>query len=158
MANVDTLSIPVIGDGGKVKRALINFPAGLAVADIQGFWTVAAPEFDLIHDGITSAPTLTTLLTNPGGLKVSPVIDSTVRRGGLLSFDPADTNFSWSQYIPAIGATYIVAGALNSDHADIVAWRTRMISGHVGPPARLPSDRYGGDISAFISGVVSFRK
>lgn len=158
MAAVDTLSIPVTGDDGKTKRSLIHFPSGLAVADIQGFWTAAAPEFDLIHDGITGQPTLRTTLINPGGLKPSAVIDSTPRRMGLLAFDPADTNFGWTQNLPALGATYIVTGSFNADHADIVAWRTRMLSGEAGPPVRLPSDRYGGDLTAFVDADVTFRK
>lgn len=158
MAIVDVLSIPVTADAPGTKRTLVQFPAGLDVADIQAWWDVAAPEFDLIHDGITGVPSLTTQLTNPGGLKVSAVVDSTIRRGGLLAFTAVGTNFSWSQVIPAIGLTYVLAGAFNTDHADIVAWRTRMLLGEAGPPARLPSNRHGEDLLAFKSGQISFRK
>lgn len=158
MAIVDTLSIPMTDDGNNRQRLIVHFPTGLAVADIQAFWTAAAPELDAISGSVIGLPEVTFVLTNPGGLKANPTADHLNSRGALLNFDAANSNFSWSQYVPAVLAGLYAGGTLDTGAAAFVAWRDRMLTGHAGPPARLPSDRYGNDLSGLNGAALSFRK
>jgi len=158
MPVVDSISIPVTCEGGPVKRTIVNFPTGLAVADLQGFWTAFAPEFDTIHSGVTGNPSAKFTLTNPGGLRANAIADSDTRRGMLMAFDPADTNFNHSLFIPGVNLSLIVGGLINEADASLIAARDRILTGEVGPPVRLPSDRNGNDITGFLGAEVSFRK
>lgn len=158
MAPVDTMSIPMVDDAGASKRVPIHFPSGLAIADFQAFWDAAALELDVITGAVIGQPSVTITLTNPVGMKSSTLLDQFNRQGALLSFGAANTNFSWSQYIPAFRDSLISGGDPVVTDGAFVAWRDRMLTGEAGPPARLPSDRYANDLDTFIGAVLSFRK
>lgn len=158
MAVVDSISIPVTCEGGPTKRSVVFFPTGLAVADLQGFWTAFAPEFDTMHSGVTGLPTAKFTMTNPGGLRANPVADSDSRRGCLMSFDAAATNYSWGFFLPGVNPSVIVGGVINEADASLIAVRDRLLTGEAGPPARLPADRFGNDLTGFLGAVLSFRK
>lgn len=158
MAETDVLSIPITGDGGGSKRVLVHFPSGLAVTDIQGFWDVAAPELNAMTNGVIGTAQVTFNLTNVGGLRTDPVADQFVRRGALLSFDPAATKFAYGQFIPAINPALVTGGQILVTDPIFTAWRDRILLGEAGPPVRLPSDEYANDITGLNGASLRFRK
>lgn len=155
MALINTISIPVADDAGATRRVTFHTPAAATLAQIQTMWDLAAPELDALTGGIISAPDVTLALTNPGGLKVTALLDHFNRQGCNIGFGAADTNFRWSQYIPALRDTLITAGQVEVDLSGFTDWRDRMLSGDA---VVLPTNRSGDDLDTFIAAVLSFRK
>lgn len=155
MALVNTISIPITDDAGASRRMVYHTPAAATLAQIQTMWDLAAVELDALTGGIISAPDVTLALTNPGGLKVTALLDHFNRQGALISFGAADTNYSWSQFVPSLRDTLITAGAIEVGLSGFTDWRDRMLSGDA---VVLPTNPYGDDIDTFQAATLSFRK
>ncbi len=155
MALINTISIPILDDAGNSRRMVVHTPVAATVAQIQTFWDLAAVELDVLTGGIIGAPDLTLALTNPGGLKVTAVDDTFNRQGALIGFGAADTNYRWSQYLPALSDAFISVGQVSVGLAGFTDWRDRMLSGDA---VVLPTNRNGDDLDTFIEAGLSFRK
>ncbi len=155
MALINTVSIPIADDAGATRRVVFHTPAAATLAQIQTMWDLAAPELDALTGGIISAPDITLALTNPGGLKTTALLDHFNRQGCNIGFGAANTNYRWSQYIPALRDTLITGGGVEIDLAGFTDWRDRMLSGDA---VVLPTNRNGDDLDTFITAVLSFRK
>lgn len=155
MALINTISIPISDDAGDTRRVVFHTPASDTLAEIQTMWNLAAPELDALTGGIISAPDVTLALTNPGGLKVTALLDHFNRQGVNIGFGAADTNYRWGQYIPSLRDTLITAGQVEVDLSGFTDWRDRMLSGDA---VVLPTNEYGDDLDTFIAAVLSFRK
>lgn len=155
MALINTVSIPIADDAGNTRRVVFHTPAAATLAQIQTMWDLAAVELDALTGGIISAPDVTLALTNPGGLKVTALLDHFNRQGVNIGFGAANTNYRWSQYVPALRDTLITAGGVEVDLAGYTDWRDRMLSGDA---VVLPTNRNGDDLDTHINGVLSFRK
>lgn len=155
MAVVDTLSIPIIDDAGRSSRVLVHGASGYTVAQWQAYSNAFVTELDAVVGGVISGPEITLTLSLPGGLKVSPVADHLNSRGALCNYDPALTNYTWSQYLPSFLHSLIDGGTPNVLHADFTAYRDMIV---VGDGTVVPTDKYANDISGFVGATLKSRK
>jgi len=148
------LSLKIGDDAGKSKTLPVFFTSSVTPANIQTFLTAFAPLADAVIDGIIESASLTLDLALPGGLKSSPVEDSTVRRGAVESF-ANPSRFAWSLYVPSFSLTKITGGNIDIADADVVAFNAAYVTGAGG---FTPSNGEGLDLTAMLHAAESFRK
>jgi hypothetical protein len=100
MAAVNELSYKIIGDQGDTKTLVFYFPATVTVAQMLSFSDDMAPLLNAVIDGVILSAKIKLEVTLPGGLRTTPVANSDVHEGALLTFDVANTAFSFSHYVP----------------------------------------------------------
>lgn len=100
MALVNQLSYKIVGDQGDTKTLVFYFPAAATVAQITSFSDDMAALLNAVIDGVIEAATITLNIALPGGLRTTPVADSDVHTGALLTFTANGTTFKFSHYIP----------------------------------------------------------
>ena len=106
------LSVGIIDDAGKVKRAPVFLPSTMTIAQVQGFSDLYCALLGAAIDGKIQDAQVTFGLTLPSGLPSSPVADSTVRRGADLTFSNP-SRFKWPLYIPSWSLSLIDSGNVN---------------------------------------------
>jgi len=148
------LSIKVGDDAGKSKNVPVYFTSSVTPANIQTFATAFIPLLDAVIDGVVESASLTLDITVPGGIKTTPVVDSTVRRGAVESFGTPG-RFDWSLYVPSFSLAMIVGGNINIADADVVAFNAAYVTGAGG---FTPSNGLGLDLTALRHAAESFRK
>jgi len=152
------LSIGVLDDAGATKRANVFLPGSMTLAQIQGWSDLYNPFLDAVIDGKISDAQVTFALTLPGGLKGSPVADSTVRRGADFTFlNPS--RYKWPAYIPAWGLTYIVGGNIDIVSTPVSDFLSAYIDGLVFSSVTYqPLNGSGFDLTALSKSKEAFRK
>ena len=148
------LSIKVGDDAGASKTVPVFFTPSVTPANIQTFLTAFAPLLNDVIDGIIESASLTLDLTVPGGLRTTPVVDSTVRRGAVESF-ANPSRFAWSLYVPTFSLTKITGGNIDVADADVVAFNAAYVTGAGG---FTPSNGGGLDLTALLHAAEAFRK
>jgi len=148
------LSIKVLDDAGKSKTVPAFFTSSVTPANIQTFATSFIPLLDAVIDGVVESATVTLDITVPGGIKTTPVTDSTVRRGAVESF-ANPSRFNWSLYVPTFSLTKITGGNIDISDADVIAFNAAYVTGTGG---FTPSNGAGLDLTAFLHAAESFRK
>jgi len=106
------LSIGVEDDAGATKRVPVFLPSTMTLAQIQGWSDLFAPILNDAIDGIITDVQVTFALTTPGGLRTTPVADSTVRRGADLTFSNP-SRYKWPLYVPSWSLTLIANGDID---------------------------------------------
>lgn len=148
------LSVKVVDDAGKSKTVPVFFTSSVTPANIQTFATDFIPLLDATIDGMITEATVTLDITVPGGIKASPVVDSTVRRGAVESF-ANPSRFNWSLYIPSFSLALITGGNIDITDAAVIALNAAYVTGAGG---FTPSNGLGLDLTAFLRAAESFRK
>lgn len=148
------LSVKVGDDAGKSKTVPVFFTSSVTPANIQSFATAYLPLLDAVIDGVIESASLTLDITVPGGIKTTPVVDSTVRRGAVESF-ATPGRFDWSLYVPSFSLTKITGGNIDISDADVVAFNAAYVTGAGG---FTPSNGLGLDLTAFLRAMETFRK
>ena len=152
------LSLGILDDAGATKRAPVFLPSTMTLAQVQGFSDVYAPLLNDAIDGIVTDAQVTFQLTIPGGLRTTPIADSTVRRGADLTFSNA-SRYKWPLYVPAWSLDLITGG--NIDIADPNA--SDLISAYVdglvvASVTYQPLNGSGFDLTALSKSKEAFRK
>lgn len=106
------LSFGVIDDAGATKRVPVFLPASMTLAQITGFSDLFAALLNDAIDGVIQDVQVTFNIAVPGGLRTTPVADSTVRRGADLTFSNA-SRYKWPLYVPAWSLTLITGGDID---------------------------------------------
>jgi len=152
------LSVGILDDKGSSKRANIFLPGTMTLAQIQGWSDVYVPLLDAVDDGKISDAQVTFGLTLPGGLKGSPVADSTVRRGADFTFLNA-SRYKWPAYIPAWSLTYIIAGEIDVVSTPVSDFLSAYTAGLVvGGTTYQPVNGFSFDLTALSKSKEAFRK
>jgi hypothetical protein len=150
--NVITVTIrDVAGDKSTVN---INFPVSVTEAQAQSWLDTFLPALDAIVDGVIDSAGWLRALTLPAGLKTTP---GTQRNqvGALMTFDVANTNYAHSIRLPAVKESKLSGKALNINDAQVQAVRDALTTGVSGVT---PVSRFGDDLVALTSGMVSYRR
>lgn len=148
------LSVKVRDDAGKSKTVPVFFTSSVTPANIQTFATAFIPLLDDVVDGVVESASLTLDITVPSGIKTDPVTDSTVRRGGVFSFDNP-SRYNWSLYVPSFSLAKITAGQIDPAETDVAAFLAAYVTGAGG---FTPSNGLGLDLTAVLTAAESFRK
>lgn len=100
---VNTINVRLQDDESSPKRATLPLyvPTGFTLAQYQTFYNAAAPLVDDLTGSKIASADLTVALTQPAGLKASPVADTINERGGLIGMETAG-QFNDSVLIPNI--------------------------------------------------------
>lgn len=106
------LSVGIEDDAGATKRVPVFLPSTMTLAQIQGWSDLFAPLLNDAIDGIITDAQVTFSLTIPGGLRTTPVTDSTVRRGADLTF-ANPSRYKWPLYVPSWSLTLITNGDID---------------------------------------------
>ncbi len=148
------LSIKTRDDAGKSKTLPVFFTSSVTPANVQTFLTAFAPLYNDVIDGVIESAELTLDMTLPGGLRTTPVDDSTVRRGATESFSTPG-RFAWSLYVPSFSLTKITGGNIDIADADVIAFNAAYVTGAGG---FTPSNGLGLDLTGFLHAEEAFRK
>lgn len=152
------LSVGLLDDAGATKRANIFLPSTMTLAQIQGWSDVYVP---LLNDVVDAAPTdaqVTFNLTIPGGLRTTPVADSTVRRGADLTF-ANPSRYKWPAYIPAWSLTLINSGNIDIITTAAADFISAYVAGLVVSSVTYqPTNGSGFDLTALSKSKEAFRK
>jgi len=152
------LSVGVIDDAGASKRANVFLPSTMTLAQIQGWSDVYTPLLDAVDDGKITDAQVTFALTLPGGLKGSPVADSTVRRGADFTFLNA-SRYKWPAYIPAWSLTYIIGGNIDIVSTPVSDFLSAYTAGLVVSSVTYqPTNGSAFDLTALSKAKEAFRK
>lgn len=158
MANDNLLTVNITDDAGKPKTVNVFFTASTTLAQIQGWATEGIASLDAMIDGVIESAEVTLAITLPGGLKTTPVANSTVRRGALLSFDNP-TRYKWDQYIPTFTPSSMPNGVVDQTAAGIVDWLGEMVNGvTVSAVLIQPTNASGEDLTDIHKATETFRK
>jgi len=158
MAHDVLLTIGIEDIVGATKTINVFFPAATTLAQVQGWATSALVNLSNFEFGVIKYADVTLPITLPGGIGTAPVAGSTVRRGGLMSFDNP-TRYSWDQYIPAIDTTVLVGTDIDITNTDVAAWITAMTTGiSVSGTFIQPTNGSGEDLTALRKATETFRK
>jgi len=152
------LSIGILDDAGATKRANIFLPSTMTLAQIQGWSDVYQPLLDAVDDGKLTDAQVTFSLTMAGGLKGSPVADSTVRRGADFTFLNA-SRYKWPAYIPAWALLYIISGEIDTAATPVSDFLSAYTAGLVvGGTTYQPTNGSAFDLTALSKAKEAFRK
>lgn len=152
------LSVGVLDDAGKSKRAPVFLPAAMTLAQIQGWSDVYVPLLNDVIDGQVTDAQVTFALTLPGGIRTAPIADSTVRRGADFSFQNP-SRYKWPLYVPSWSLTYIVSGDIDiasTPPSDFLSAYTAGLV--VGGTTYQPLNGYTDDLTALANAKEAFRK
>jgi len=157
MALVSVASIGIVDSSGNRKTLPVYFPATNTLAEIQTEINSLVPLLDTAIAGKIADASVTLALTLPAGLKANAVGgDNTVHEGALLTYDAANTAFSYSLFIPSF-----LNGLFEGDTVSLtnLAGAAEALIGEIedGGDAAA-TDRQGNDLTAYISGRRAFRK
>lgn len=152
------LSVGLLDDAGATKRANIFLPSTMTLAQIQGWSDVYVPLLNDVVDGAPTDAQVTFALTLPGGLRTTPVADSTVRRGADFTFANA-SRYKWPAYIPAWSLTYIDGGNIDIVSTPVSDFLSAYTAGLVvGGTTYQPLNGSGFDLTALSKAKEAFRK
>jgi len=152
------LSVGIEDDAGATKRANIFLPGSMTLAQIQGWSDVYQPLLDAVVDGKLTDAQVTFGLTMAGGLKSSPVADSTVRRGADFTFNNA-SRFKWPAYIPSWSLAFIDSGNINIVDTDPADFLSAYVLGLVvSSTTYQPTNGSAFDLTALSKSKEAFRK
>ncbi len=101
MAEVHVISVGVVDFLGKRKTIPLYAPAATSLATLASILDTTLNAIDDAIDGQIVDISVQLSLTLPSGLKSAPVTGNKVYEGANLTYDPADTNFAFSIYIPS---------------------------------------------------------
>lgn len=155
MANTDLMSFSLVDDAGRRGQAHIYFPAGATLAQLQAYADLVALDLDAITGAKIDAITVTKSLTLVAGLKAAAAANSEVPVGANMAYDAANTPYRHTIRVPALLDTLKVGDSVDDTAQAVIDFNTQIT---VGDGVIAPADRYGNDLTAFLDGVVTFRK
>lgn len=126
MANVHVISIGVEDYLGGRKTIPLYLPATTTVATINTLLGTMLPLLDAVIDPKISSASVQFGLTLPGGLKADAIAGKDVHNGANLTYDPADTDYAFSIYIPGweeagfAGQAVLETGAYDDFETELV--------------------------------------
>jgi hypothetical protein len=153
MAVVNAISVKIqdyVGGEGSTKSLVLYLPATVSVSSINTLLSTLLPALDDVIDGQIMEARVNLALTLPGGLKSSPVTGQDVHNGANLTYDPNNTDYAFSIYVP----TWEIAGFAGQDvlnTGDYATFIAEVISDNF-------TDKDGNDFNAFTGGVRVRRK
>jgi len=156
MALTNILSVQLVDADGKPKTMPLYFANTTTLAELQDYADAMLPLLDVIVDAKITAATVQLQLDLVAGLKASALDGNRVREGALLRFPAADTIYKHGIFVPSwenagfAGDVALLTGAYQTFQATI--------SAGAGDPVVSPTDEYGNDLGAIISGERKFRK
>jgi hypothetical protein len=153
MAVVSVLSYQLTDADGNKKSLPIYVPAAATLANLQLFSDALAALLDDHTDAQITGISATVGLTTPGGLKGTPVAESNVQEGALLSFGLAASNYSHGLFVPGWAQADFSGGEVVDEN--ITALIAQIVTGS---NSVAPTSREGLDIDAYINGLKRFRK
>lgn len=152
---VHLVSISVIDDGGKTDTVKVYVPDSLTIDQVQAWVNVFLPDLDVVTAAKINRAGVNLGLTLPGGLKANPVADRPVNNGANFSFDAADTPYRHTIRVPSIDAGLVDGEVLDIADALLDDFKLDLVTGD-GTVA--PCDEYENDLTAFLTGDLSFHK
>lgn len=149
----------IVDDDGDTSTMSVKVPQGsLTIAELTEFAEELAVLIDDCIDGAIQQITLAISVSLPGGLQASPVANSEVQRGGLLSFSATGTPYRFSIRVPAFTPSKFAGNTVDDQDSDVTALLLAFTAGLDATGTQVqPCDKYENDLSAYIEGVKSFR-
>lgn len=146
-------------DDGKVPASndyFIAFDGSIltldaAIANVQA----TAALVDAITDAVITGIRLVIVVPLPGGLKGSPVADSSVEKTGLFNFNLDASKYSDSIDIPAIANALVINKRINLSAGAYTAWRDRVLDDTSGLHV---ISKFRIDLASVRDAAVTFRK
>ena len=155
MAEVDFITISLIDHKGKTASVQVFMPTGLTLAEIDALSDDICTNLDAIVGATINGAAVSKQLTLPAGLKGVAAANVDIEMGANFGFDAADTIYKHTIRVPSISPTKIVGDNVTLTDPIVQAFPDGITAGVAGA---LPSDRYGNDLVAILSGEVSFWK
>lgn len=100
MAIVHTVSVKVVDYLGDPKTIPLHTPSTVSLATLETVLDTTLNALDDAIDGQITEVVVSFQIDLPAGLKSSPVAGKDVHNGANLTYDPQDTNYAYSLYIP----------------------------------------------------------
>ncbi len=100
MALVHTVSVGIVDYLGDRKTIPLYIPATVSLATLDSVLDTTLNALDDAIDGQIVDVGVFMVRDLPSGLKSSPVSGKDVHNGANLTYDPADTDFAFSIYVP----------------------------------------------------------
>jgi len=150
MAEVNVISIGIVDYLGDRKTLPMYLPAATTLTTINTLLGTMLPLLDAVIDGKIADASVALSLTLPGGLKADAIAGKDVHNGANVTFDPADTDYAFSVYIPTweeagfSGQSVLNTGAYSDLFDEIVTDNF--------------TDRAGNTFDAFVAGNRTRRK
>lgn len=154
MADVHVLSVRIQDKAGDSKSMALYFPSTVTMAEIQGFADLFIPDLDDAIDGKILSAAVQMSIDLPAGLKATAADGNTVHEGALLRYDAANTDYTWSVFVPS-WANANFAGNTVDTTAEMLAVSGRLV---LGVTNAMPSDKFANDLLTYSGGERSFRK
>lgn len=153
---IHVISVQVTDDGGKAATVQgLYCPDTATIAQVQAWVTAFLPHLDVVTAGKITRAGVNLGLTLPGGLKATATPDRAVNNGANFAFSAANTIYRNTIWVPAIDMGLVDGQVLDVADPLLDNFKTDIVTGD-GTVA--PSDKYENDITAFLSGALSFRK
>lgn len=147
-ADGDTKSVPIYFEVGTISQE-----------DIEAAMQTMAADMDAVIDGKITAMHLTLEVALPGGLKASPVANSEVEKGALLTFDASSTPYNHSIFVPSWTPSKFSGDNVNAGAAGVATFLGDITTGITETSGGfLPTDRYSNDLVTYLKGLKRFRK
>ena len=133
MALVHVISVGVVDYLGDRKPITLYIPATVSLATLDGVLDTTLNALDDAIDGQIVDVAVTLSRDLPAGLKSSPVSGKDVHNGANLTYDPADTDYAFSIYVPTwkeagfAGQTVVTSGVYGTAETQLVTdnWTDR---------------------------------
>jgi len=150
MALVHVVSVSIQDYLGDTKPLTLYIPATVSLATLDSVLDTTLNAIDDAIDGQIVSVSVTLSRDLPAGLKASPVAGKDVHNGANLTYDPADTDYAFSIYVPTweeagfAGQAVLTSGVYGTAEAQIVTdnW----------------TDRDGNTFDGFVAGNRTRRK
>lgn len=150
MALVHVVSVAVLDYLGDSKPITLYIPATVSLATLDSVLDTSLNALDDAIDGQITSVSVTLSRDLPSGLKSSPVSGKDVHNGANLTYDPADTDYAFSIYVPTwkeagfAGQVVLTSGVYGTAETQLVTdnW----------------TDRDGNTFDGFVAGNRTRRK
>lgn len=150
MALVHVVSVGVLDYLGDRKTMPLYLPAATSLATLASVLDTSLNALDDAMDGQIVDVSVSIALDLPSGLKSSPVTGKDVHNGANLTYDPADTDYAFSIYVPTwkeagfSGQAVVTSGVYGTAETQLVTdnW----------------TDRDGNTFDGYVSGNRTRRK
>lgn len=105
------------------QATYVTFSDATTVAQLITAVQTVQTDLNAITDGVIDLSEIKIVVPLTGGLRVTPVVGSTVENTAMFNFPVAVApNRTWSSDVPAIAESKIVNGKVDLTDADILNW------------------------------------
>lgn len=151
------ITVGFVDYGGTRRRTGIHVQDGLTLADYQLGGELLIKELDDMSGCLFANAFIQIPITPPGTIKIAAVVGEEAERGALLNFSTAG-RYNYGLWVPGAKQDIVAGQGLDTAHADVQALADVLVNGTAGLGGLMPHNGHGVDLTAFITGDITFRR